>query len=106
MDFVKHLFRRSRQRVTQEVKPGGDSQWRSRFLSEVWDLLEIRLLVPEPFACRGPLQRDIPLTQGNHVLSAGIGDLHAFWQLHFAGSDSCLNAISSNNDGVIAQRWL
>lgn len=38
MNFVKHLFGRSRQRVTQEVKAGGDSQWRPRFLSEGWDL--------------------------------------------------------------------
>jgi hypothetical protein len=37
-DFVKHLFGRSRQRVTQEVKAGGDSQWRPRFLSQGWDL--------------------------------------------------------------------
>jgi len=50
MDFVNHLFGRSRQRVTQEVKAGGggDSRCRSRCLSEVWDLLEIRLLASEP----------------------------------------------------------
>jgi len=38
MNSVKHLFERSRQRVTQEVKAGGDSQWQPRFLSEVWTL--------------------------------------------------------------------